>query len=202
MRQNTYFRFFGEGAEVTNYWEKMTNVRRQYMSIPSAAGAGLRITGFPYAQELIQVEGIAVLGANKQRLQPANHWDWSIPNNSFTQGWKIGNLAFIGGQISADDNARAVGKDMATQTRNVFNFIRNTLREGGLDESDVAKLYIYYYAPGDWASIAETEATIAAVQREFYPEPGPVVTALRVAGFAFENLLIEIEAMAVCRNEQ
>ena len=33
MRQNTYFRFFGEGPEVTNYWEKMTNVRRRYMSV-------------------------------------------------------------------------------------------------------------------------------------------------------------------------
>lgn len=27
MRQNTYFRFFGQGREVTDYWEKMTNVR-------------------------------------------------------------------------------------------------------------------------------------------------------------------------------
>lgn len=80
MRQNTYFRFFGEGRQVTDYWEKMTNVRRRYMSIPSAAGAGLRITGFPQSDELIQVEGIGMLGENKQRLQPENHWDWSIPN--------------------------------------------------------------------------------------------------------------------------
>lgn len=200
MRQNTYFRFFGEGREVTDYWEKMTNVRRRYMSIPSAAGAGLRITGFPQSNELIQVEGIGVLGEDKQRLQPENHWDWSIPNTQFTQGWRIGNLAFIGGQISADNKAKAVGSDMATQTRNVFQFIRKVLAEGGLDETDVAKLYIYYYAPGTWQEIAETTATIAAVQREFYPEPGPAVTAIRVSGFAFEDLLIEIEAMAVCRD--
>ena len=199
MRQNTFFRFFGQGSEVTEYWEKMTNVRRRYMSVPSAAGAGLRIVGMAHGDELIQVEGIGVLGEKKQRLQPANHWDWSIPNSQFTQGWKIGNLAFIGGQISADNKARAVGKDMATQTRNVFNFIRRTLAEGGLDESDVAKLYIYYYAGGDWPQIAETAATIATIQREFYPEPGPCSTSVRVAGFAFEDLLIEIEAMAVTR---
>ena len=200
MRQNTYFRFFGEGRDVTDYWEKMTKVRRRYMSVPSAAGAGLRITGFPQAKELIQVEGIGVLGEDKQRLQPDNHWDWSIPNTQFTQGWRIGKLAFIGGQISADNKAKAVGKDMATQTRNVFQFIRSVLGEGGLDETDVAKLYIYYYAPDDWGQIAATRATIAAVQREFYPEPGPAVTAIRVSGFAFEDLLIEIEAMAICRD--
>ena len=200
MRQNTYFRFFGQGSEVTSYWEKMTNVRRRYMSIPSAAGAGLRITGFPYADELIQVEGIGMLGDEKQRLQPENHWDWSISNSQFTQGWKIGNMAFIGGQISADNKAKAVGKDLETQTRNVFQFIRNVLAEGGLDETDVAKLYIYYYVPEDWAQIAQASETVAAVQNEFYPQPGPCSTSVRVSGFAFEDLLIEIEAMAVCRD--
>jgi enamine deaminase RidA (YjgF/YER057c/UK114 family) len=200
MRQNTFFKFYAEGPDVTAYWEKMTAVRRRYMSSPSAAGAGLRINGFIEAQELIQVEGIGMLGEEKQRLQPANHWDWSIPGNNFTQGWKIGNMAFIGGQISADDKAKAVGKDdMAAQTRNVFNFIRRTLAEGGLDESDVAKLYIYYHAEGTPELVAATRKVIADIQREFYGDPGPAVTAIRVAGFAFEDLLIEIEAMAVTR---
>ena len=197
MRQNTYFRFFGEGREVTAYWEKMTNVRRRYMSVPSAAGAGLRVAGMGHVDELIQVEGIGVLGCERQRLQPADHWDWSIPGTEFTQGWAKGELIFIGGQISADDKAQAVGADMETQARNVFRFIRNTLAEGGFTEADVAKLYIYFHAEGDWAEIARTRAVIARVQQEFYPGAGPAVTAIRVAGFAFENLLIEIEAFGV-----
>lgn len=197
MRQNTYFRFFGEGREVTQYWEKMTNVRRRYMSVPSAAGAGLRIQGMPQVDELIQVEGIGVLGEERLRLQPENHWDWSISNTQFTQGWAKGPLIFIGGQISADNRAQAVGDDMESQTRNVFQFIRNVLAEGNYTEADVQKLYIYFHAEGDWAEIEATRAVIARVQREFYPDPGPVVTAIRVAGFAFENLLIEIEAFGV-----
>ena len=43
-------------------------------------------------------------------------------------------------------------------------------------------------------------ATIEDIQREFYPEPGPASTAVRASGFAFEDLLIEIEAMAVRRD--
>ena len=54
------------------------------------------------------------------------------------------------------------------------------LREGGLDESDVIKLYIYYHAPSDWNQIAETRATIDRVQREFYADPAPAVTSIRV----------------------
>lgn len=197
MRQNTFFRFFGEGRDVTDFWEKMTAVRRRYMASPSAAGAGLRLRGLPKSDELIQVEGIAVLGEDKLRLQPANHWDWSIEGNNFTQGWLIGDLGFIGGQISADSNAKAVGATLEEQTRNVFHFVRRTLGEGDLTEANVIKLYIYYHAEGDWAAVEEARRTIARVQAEFYPGAGPAVTAIRVAGFAFEDLLIEIEAFAV-----
>jgi enamine deaminase RidA (YjgF/YER057c/UK114 family) len=201
MRQNTYYRFFGEGPDVTSFWEKMTNVRQRFMSVPSSAGAGIRMCGFPLSKELIQVEGVGVLGENRHRLHPDNHWDWSIPNSQFSQGWQIGNLAFIGGQISADNKAHAVGKDMATQTRNVFKFIRSVLKEAGLDERDVVKLYTYYYAGDNWADIATATKTIADIQREFYPEPGPASTMVRASGFAFEDLLIEIEAMAISRNQ-
>lgn len=200
MRQNTYYRFRGEGREVTEYWEKMTHVRRRYMSVPSAAGAGLRITGFPTNDELIQVEGIGVLSGNRQRLMPADHWDWSIPDNKFTQGWKAGGLVFVGGQISADAKARAVGPDLATQTRNVFHFIRKVLHEAGLEEKDVAKLYTYYYGGESWGDIERSSAEVRKIQGEFYPSPGPASTAVRVTGFAYENLLIEIEAVAVCRD--
>ena len=199
MRQNTYYRFSGEGAEVTGFWEKMTNVRQRFMSVPSSAGAGIRMSGFPLSEELIQVEGIGVLGEGRHRLHPENHWDWSIPNSQFSQGWQVGDLAFIGGQISADNKAHAVGADLATQTRNVFNFIRSVLREAGMDERDVVKLYIYYYGGDEWGQITKAMATIEDIQREFYPEPGPASTAVRATGFAFEDLLIEIEAMAVRR---
>ncbi len=200
MRQNTFYKFSGEGHAVTDFWEKMTRVRMRYMSSPSAAGAGIRVAGFPLSDELIQIEGIGVLGEHRHRLQPENHWNWSIPNSQFTQGWQIGDLAFIGGQISADDKAQAVGGDLATQTRNVFTFIRSVLREAGLDENDVVKLYIYYYGGEDWSQIENATAVITDVQREFYPDPGPASTAIRATGFAFENLLIEIEAIAVVRD--
>jgi enamine deaminase RidA (YjgF/YER057c/UK114 family) len=199
MRQNTYYRFLGEGHDVTDYWEKMTRVRLQHWSKPTPCGTGVRVKGFPFNEELIQTEGIAVLGTDKQRLMPANHWDWSIPNNDFTQGWRNGDLVFIGGQISADDKARAVGGDLASQTRNVYRFIRSTLREAGCDERDVVKLNSYYYVAGDRARLAEAAATMGAIQKEFYPDPGPAATTVRVTGFAFEELLVEIEAIAVRR---
>ena len=197
LRQNTYYRFLGEGHDVTDYWEKMTRVRMRYWASPSACGTGVRVHGLADPDELIQVEGMGTLSTEKQRLMPADHWDWSIPGNDFTQGWRVGDLVFVGGQISADANARAVGDDMASQTRNVLQFVRNTLGEAGASERDVVKVNSYYCAEGDWDQIDATNQTVADVLREFYPDPGPAMTNLRVTGFAFEELLIEIEAIAV-----
>ena len=200
LRQNTYYRFIGEGPDVTDYWERMTQVRMEHMAKPGTCGTGVRVGGFGRTGELIQVEGMGVIGQRKHRLMPADHWDWSLHNDVFTQGWRAGGVVFVGGQISADAEARAVGADMAAQTRNVYRFIRKVLDEAGVDENDVVKVNSYYYVDGDWDDISAATATIAGIHEEFYPEPGPAYTGCRVTGFAFEDLLIEIEAIAVTRD--
>lgn len=200
LRQNTYYRFLGEGRDVTDYWEKMTRVRLENMSNPCPCGTGVRVIGFPNSSELIQVEGIGVLGANKTRLMPSNHWDWSITKGPFSQGWQIGNFIFIGGQISADENGRAVGENIEIQTRNVFDFIHNTLREAGADERDVVKINSYFSSTKDNDHNRNISEVVSEIFHEYYPDSKPVYTGIGVTGFAFENLLIEIEAIAIRSN--
>ena len=67
------------------------------------------------------MEGIAVLGEDKQRLMSADHWDWIIPDSQFTEDWRIGDLVFVGGQISADAHAKAVGEGLVLQSRLQFS---------------------------------------------------------------------------------
>ena len=201
MRQNTYFRFFGEGRDVTEYWEKMTNVRRRYMSVPSAAGAGLRITGFPNADELIQVEGIGVLGEDKQRLQPANHWDWSIANSSSRRAGRSAGWPSSAARSPPTTRRRRSATTSETQTRNVFEFIRNVLAEGGPRREAMSPSSTSTTTPtATGPRSPAARQTIAACSASSTPSPGPAVTAVRVSGFAFEDLLIEIEAMAVTRD--
>ena len=76
----------------------------------------------------------------KTRLMPRNHWDWSMPV-PFSQGWKIDDVIFVGGQISADARGGTIGAgDIEVQTRNVFEFIKRVLGEAGADLSDIVKL--------------------------------------------------------------
>ncbi len=35
----------------------------------------------------------------KIRIMPDEFWDWPLPT-TFSQGWRIGNLVFVGGQVS------------------------------------------------------------------------------------------------------
>ena len=196
VKLNTYYQFTGDGRAITDFWEQMTRVRMEYLADPGPAGTAVRVSGFAYEDLLIEIEAIAAVGVEKVRLMPKDHWDWSMPV-PFSQGWKVGDLIFVGGQISADRHGRTVGSgDIARQTRNTFENIRRVLAEAGADIRDIVKLNTYYQLKGEGDGLRRSWEKMTEVRMEYLADPGPVGTAVRVAGFAYEDLLIEIEAIA------
>lgn len=134
---------------------------------------------------------------NWTRLMPAGSWDWSIPV-PLSQGWKVGNMIFVGGQISADDKGRVVGEgDIEVQTENVFSAIGKVLAEADASWGDVVKLNTYYVFEGEGDDIRLFWERMTKVRLKYIPDPGPVGTAVRVAGLAYPGLLIEAEAIAI-----
>ena len=199
LRLNTYYRHEGAGTSVTAFWEALTRVRMEHLPNPGPAGTGLRVKDFSHAGELIQLEGIAHLGRERRRIMPAGHWDWSMPV-PFSQGWRVGNVVFAGGQISADQKGRTVGPgDIAKQTENVFESLVAVLNEAGAGMSDVVKLNTYYHyeSTGTGTDVTDYWEKMTEVRRRYFPPLGPAATAVRVDGYAFEDLLIEVEAIAV-----
>ena len=197
LRLNTYYRHEGTGADVTRFWEALTRVRMENLPDPGPAGTGVRVKDFSLPGELIQLEGVAHLGQERRRIMPAGHWDWSMPVK-FSQGWRVGNVVFAGGQISADQAGRTIGPgDIAVQTANVFESLIAVLREAGAEMSDVVKLNTYYQYDDSGASPTEYWEKMTEVRRRYFPLLGPAATAVRVDGYAFEDLLIEVEAIAV-----
>ena len=137
----------------------------------------------------------------KQRLMPKDHWDWSMPV-PFSQGWRTGNIVFVGGQISADQKGRTIGVgDIETQTREVFQNIRKVLREAGADMKDVVKINTFYVFDGEGEELTKFWEKMTKVRMEFFEEPGPCGTGVRVAGLAYPDLLIEAEAVAVLSDD-
>lgn len=196
-RLNTYYDFEGSGQAVTGFWEKMTKVRMEYLPNPGPSGTAVRVSGFANPGELFQIEGIAHLGRDRKRLMPKGHWDWSMPV-PFSQGWRVGNVVFCGGQISADARGRTVGAgDIEIQTKHAFEFIGKVLAEGGAEMSDVVKLNTYYHYEGEGRDVTDYWERMTKVRKRYLPPQGPSATAVRVKGYAYEDLLIEVEAIAV-----
>ncbi|MEE9198307.1 MAG: RidA family protein [Dehalococcoidia bacterium] len=133
----------------------------------------------------------------RKRIMPEGHWYWSMPV-PFSQGWRIGNMVFVGGQISADEQGRPIGVgDIEVQTRNVFENVRTVLREAGADMKDVVKLNTYYVDDSKGEAAREFWEKMTKVRMEYLADPGPAATAVKVAGLAYDGLLIEVEAIAI-----
>jgi 2-iminobutanoate/2-iminopropanoate deaminase len=116
----------------------------------------------------------------------------------FSQGWRVGNLLFSGGQLSADAEGNVLGAgDIEAQTRNVYENITRVLAEGGATWSDVVKLNTYYVYDGPEADAQAFWEKMTRVRLEYITDPGPGATAVRVAGLMYPGFLIEADVIAV-----
>ena len=133
----------------------------------------------------------------KTRIMPEGHWYWSMPV-TFSQGWKVGNMIIVGGQVSADEQGRPIGVgDIEVQTRNVFESVRKVLNEVGADMKDIVKLNTFYVCNATGDAAKEFWEKMTRVRMEFLPDPGPAATGIPVTALAYDGLLIEVEAIAI-----
>lgn len=200
VRLNTYYVFEGDDADATKYWEDMTRVRLEYFPDPGPAATAVRAKGMPYDGQLIQIEGIALRGesrANRKRIMPEGSWDWSI-DVPLSQGWKIGDRIFVGGQISADKKGASVHVgDLEAQTRNIYDYIGTVLSEAGSSFSDLVHIKICFkYDSTDPDSGKTFADRIMEISKEYIDGPAPVLTAFAV-DLLYPGLDLEIDAMAI-----
>jgi len=148
---------------------------------------------------LANTEGDPVTGtqaADRQRLAPPGHWNWHV-RTPFSQGWRVGNLVFVGGQLSAGPNGEVIGAgDIELQTRTAFENVTRVLDEAGASWSDVVKLNTYYVYDGPPERAQEFWEQMTRVRLEYLPDPGPSATAVRVAGLMYDGFLIEVDVIA------
>ncbi len=200
VRLNTYYVFDGDDEDATQYWEDMTRVRLEYFPDPGPAATAVRIKGMPYKGQLIQIDGMALQGesrANRQRIMPKGSWDWSIAV-PLSQGWKIGDRIFVGGQISADAKGESVHVgDLDAQTRNIYSYIGSVLSEAGSSFKDVVHIKVCFkYDSQDPDSGIAFADRIMEISKEVIDGPAPTLTAFGV-DLLYPGLDLEIDAMAI-----
>lgn len=101
-----------------------------------------------------------------------------------------GNQVFISGQI-AYNNGSLVGKgDALAQCKQCFQHIASYVSAAGGTMDNVVSLNIFL------SDIRYRQAAIDA-RAEAFSDPGPSATVVGGVDFAFEDLLVEISAIAI-----
>jgi 2-iminobutanoate/2-iminopropanoate deaminase len=103
---------------------------------------------------------------------------------------KTGNLLFISGQVAYCDGKLVGPGDPLEQCRQVFRNIEAYVVAAGGSMDDVVSLNIFL------SDIRYRQAAIDA-RAEAFSAPGPSATVVGGVDFAFEDLLVEISAIAV-----
>ena len=103
-----------------------------------------------------------------------------------------GRLVYTAGQVAVDPAGNIVGEgDIAAQTRQVFENLKNNLAAAGASFADVIKLTYYILN-------REHLTTIREIRNEYVNTSAPPASTLVVvAGLARPEWLIEVEAIAL-----
>lgn len=164
------------------------------------AGRGCLYNGAPMkaflSATLFVLSSPAFLLSQTEFLKP----EGLAPANGYTHvvAAKPGRLVFIAGQVANDAKGNLVGKgDLRAQTRQVFENLKTALAAAGASFDDVVKItwYVKGYKPADLPTLREVRN--AYVNKE---NP-PASTLVGVASLFQDEYLIEVEAIAVVREE-
>lgn len=102
-----------------------------------------------------------------------------------------GKLVFLSGQVATDRTGTLVGpRDLAAQTRQVFENLKAGLEAAGTDFAHVVKLTFYL-------TDASQIAVVRGIRDEFVDRTHPPAsTAVQIARLVREEFLIEVDAVA------
>lgn len=105
-----------------------------------------------------------------------------------------GKLIFVSGQVSWDDKGKVMFPgDLRAQTRQTFENMKTALAAAGATIDNVLKfnIYVVNLDREKWKIVGEERA------KYINSEKAPASTMVGVPGLVLEELLIEIEAVAV-----
>ena len=194
VKKNDYY--VGQGTEAD--WEPAARVRASYFTEPGPIGTGVPVPLFNPDGVTIKTDVTAMLGTDGHRLSrshswPEGHWDWPI-HVPYKHGLKCGNMIFVGGQVSIDTSGQVINPgNMVAQTHTSMENIRKVLAVFGAKMDDIVKVNAFYKG----GSSAQELCTNLEIRSGYFSDPGPVTTSTSLPCLAYEDMMIEIEVIAM-----
>jgi len=131
--------------------------------------------------------------AARRYTWPDGHWDWPI-HVTHKHGVRCGEMIFFGGQVDLDSagNVRNPG-DLTAQTRAAMEYIRVILAELDADMADLVNLICFYVHNRD----EDRDRLLTEVAAALGEGPGPVISLVPLPALAYEDMVVEIEGVAM-----
>jgi 2-iminobutanoate/2-iminopropanoate deaminase len=101
-----------------------------------------------------------------------------------------GQSIITSGQASTDSEGQLIVDDFAGQARRTFENLERVLSAAGSSLEQVVQLTVFLLRAQDMPTFRE-------VRREFVSVPFPAITAVVVAAFPLEGMLLQVQAAAV-----
>ena len=194
VRFRMYYAAGGTAAE----WEGAARVRAGFFSEPGPAATGLPVPSLAPEGLMARMELIAMRGVGGERLArehcwPEGHWDWPI-HLPYKHGLKCGTMIFVGGQVSLTPEAEVIDPgDMVAQTKTSMDNIAKVLALFGAALDDIVKVGAFYSAGCGAEALHEN----LRIRSGSFAEPGPTSTGIPLPYLAFEDMVVEIEVIAM-----
>ena len=111
------------------------------------------------------------------------------PVSHYTDAVRFGDLMFISGIVSVDENGNVVGRgDAMAQARRIFANMGQILEAEGAGFADVLKVTVFMRN-------IEDRPAINPVRKEVFGDARPASTLVEVAKLVHPDMLVEIEAV-------
>lgn len=131
---------------------------------------------------------------DRRIIQPASVH--STQGVGYSHVSKVGPMLFLAGQIALDRDGRLIGKgDIEAQMHQTYANIQSILQELGGDMQDIVKLTTYL-------TDRQNLQGFRNVRDKVLHPPYPPNTLVFIDGLASPDYLVEIEAIAVLRENQ
>jgi 2-iminobutanoate/2-iminopropanoate deaminase len=126
-----------------------------------------------------------------KHLKPIRAEGLPEPISHYTDAVLAGKTLYISGLIATDAHGHVVGKsDVVEQTRQIFRNLDLVLKSAGASPQDVVKVTIFMRD-------VTQRPDINPVRQEFFGGHRPASTLVEVSRLVNDDLLLEIEAVAV-----
>ncbi len=194
VKVNTFY--LGDGT--AEDWEVSARIRADYFPDPGPAPTGIPVPSFPHDGLTTCIAATAcVPGARHIRhVWPDGHWNWTA-TLPYKHGVGSGQFIHVGGQVALDMQAKVLEPgDMVAQTRIAMGNVARVLDEFGATLDDVVKVTTFYQG----SASAEALHKNLLIRSNSYTAPGPATTGIPVPNLVYEDMVIEIEVIAMLEN--